>query len=418
MVPFTIGSFWFRYLPIHNWWGTLWILGILMLALWIGITFYRRMAAVLGDADAAAVARDSGPEILALTCAVCLTLAVSFGALEGRDRWAPFGFEMHADLPAFEFSGKPAAWSGLAEGDTERLSKEEKKQAKIELAEVAAAALDGTNLRFANAPGAFLVRAELRAANLERARLTNANLEDANLEGAGLAGADLRAARLRSADLHGANLADADLTGADLTRAELSRAVFRGANLQNADLRGARFYEADLRGADLGFAILEDASFSRTDLRGVNFANADLRDARMPEADLRGATFHLDRRRAGFQGAILSGANLQGLDLAGFPFAGASLSEADLRDTDLSGADLSRTRLENADLRGANLEGALLTEAALGGADLTGARVSWNMAEGEKDPGLTREQFSQTCGRPASRLPRGWKNETCPERPD
>ena len=60
--------------------------------------------------------------------------------------------------------------------------------------------LQGSDLRYAMAHGAFLQRADFRYANLRGANLLEANLLEANLFGADLRGADLRGVRGVSPD--------------------------------------------------------------------------------------------------------------------------------------------------------------------------------------------------------------------------
>jgi uncharacterized protein YjbI with pentapeptide repeats len=79
-----------------------------------------------------------------------------------------------------------------------------------------------SDLRNADARGAFLVQAKLARVDLRDATLWDADLRDADLSMANLSGALLR---------------DADLSGASLVGAELMRADLRGADLSGANLR-------------------------------------------------------------------------------------------------------------------------------------------------------------------------------------
>ena len=80
---------------------------------------------------------------------------------------------------------------------------------------------------------------------------------------------------------------------------------------------------------------------------------------------------------------ILSGVNLQGLNLSKLYLNSATLTGANLSYADITGADLTGANLEGADLTGADLTGANLE-----GADLTGAS------------GLTVSQLEAGLGNP------------------
>lgn len=104
-----------------------------------------------------------------------------------------------------------------------------------ELATLAAAHLEGINLRGANLQGVYLHETHLENADLTEVTLINANLRAVHL----------LEAVLERAILHQANLARADL---------------RAVNLRGADLQGANLWLTDLRGADLRQAVLHGAS--------------------------------------------------------------------------------------------------------------------------------------------------------------
>jgi len=80
----------------------------------------------------------------------------------------------------------------------------------------------------------------LWGAALEETDLGYANLNAADLEGADLSGTDLR-----EANLNGAKLVAADLSGANLRGAYFARTNLKRADLEGADLRGAIFLRAE-----------------------------------------------------------------------------------------------------------------------------------------------------------------------------
>ena len=93
----------------------------------------------------------------------------------------------------------------------------------------------------------------------------------------------------------------------------------------------------------------------------------------------------------------LTGAKLDGMQLAGIDLSGAFLEAADLSGAELTGAKLAGAVLAKADLRGANFSGADLAGANLGAADLEGAAfVGANMAGAT----MARSRLTRTnlCG--------------------
>jgi hypothetical protein len=106
-----------------------------------------------------------------------------------------------------------------------------------------------------------LTRAERKAArlaglDLSGCDLTGVNLFDADAEKASFAGSTLTEARLTGGSFDGA-----DLSAAKLARADLSEARFRKASFAGADLTGADLGRSSLQGADLTGATLADATW-------------------------------------------------------------------------------------------------------------------------------------------------------------
>lgn len=100
------------------------------------------------------------------------------------------------------------------------------------------------------------------------------------------------------------------------------------------------------------------------DLRGVNLAGADLTGAYLDMADLRSANLEgANLRAACLREANLEGANLRGTNLRSVDLTGACLIHTDFKGADLNAAQLGEADLRGADLigndlRGVNLEGA------------------------------------------------------------
>jgi uncharacterized protein YjbI with pentapeptide repeats len=88
-------------------------------------------------------------------------------------------------------------------------------------------------------------------------------------------------------------------------------------------------------------------------LQGINLAKARLLRSNFNSADLRDSDFHL----ADFTDADLKSANFRGSNLSKANFLRADLSGSDLGDADLAEANLAGANLDDADLGGANLAG-------------------------------------------------------------
>lgn len=154
---------------------------------------------------------------------------------------------------------------------------------------------------------------------------TGADLRSADLSNCDLRGAKLVRAQLRGANLRGANLQGADFSGASL---EVNMDGLPRVNLKEANLSEGRFDGADLSAALLQKASLKNARFLQASLGAADFAGADLSGANFTNAvfsgvgrtifqgaNLSGATFNGDLTNCLFDGAQITGANLQGATL-------------------------------------------------------------------------------------------------------
>jgi uncharacterized protein YjbI with pentapeptide repeats len=264
VVPFTLLAFWFRYVPMHDWWVTALHVALATIAFGFGVRSYRLAVRTLSGADEHSAPEQDEPlwslvrrgirsywpdrwTIFASSLAVVLSVWAAI--VPGDDLQAMLGYKTSADLRDDDVSTKPSGWTGR------------KETADVEIAQVKGADLEGRDLRDAEANGVFLVKAKL---------------VEANLRGASLRKADLRGADLSYADLKGANLAG-DLSGALLVRADLRDAHLGGANLSDADLSGA-----DLTGANLRLANLTGTVFRGTILSGakLSYKGSDFIDSR------------------------------------------------------------------------------------------------------------------------------------------
>ncbi|MGH9747545.1 MAG: pentapeptide repeat-containing protein [Candidatus Acidiferrales bacterium] len=342
LVPFTLLSYWARYLTQQDMHGTL--LHIVLFAAATGVAVYSTTKVGRPQESWAPEKKLSGgirQKLRSLSFSqfiaglVVLLFFLSLGTVKGIPhdvsrapqfaaadirRWAPsafwlIGYDPYADLTEAAISIKPAGWNG----------------ADDQLGSVRGAHLNKTNFRYAQAYGVFLANAHLfradfrgaflseadmrgadlgqsslRLAILDRAQMAHTNLDRADLDGANMTRADLRGANLSYSSLLDSTLVDAQLEGASLYSARLSGAVLIRANLNKTDFREAHMESANLEHADLQQAYLWSAKLSSAHLE-----NAQLGTAIFIDADLRSADMH----GAHFQGTVLNGANLQGANL-------------------------------------------------------------------------------------------------------
>ena len=168
----------------------------------------------------------------------------------------------------------------------------------------------------------------------------------ANLQGADLRGASAREVFLMKADLRGADLRKADFILANIEKgklqeAKLQRASLTMAKLQQADLRGTQLLNADLSDAQLQGADLGEAQLQKANLVGAQLQKAILLKAQLQEAILRWANLQeANLERAELKKVNLGGANLKGARLVKAQLQQARLFEAQLQQADLSFADL------------------------------------------------------------------------------
>jgi hypothetical protein len=255
LAPMTLLLIWGRYLPVHDWWGTSFLILLIAGVGTLGLHSYFAMRRAL---DKKFVSRFRLFGYLAFTfVSIALLLGgLSHGAIDGakhcsankdatEDRvefcwsnaltWVPFafskiGYNTFADFDHAIVSAKPERW-WTAEDITDA---------------VVPVDLTKADLRNLGASSAFLVNVDFRGANLQDADLSKANLT----------GADLNCAEIKG-DLLGhpltcPNLADALskrlITCTQLQRANFSRAKLRDADLTYAVLDGAHFFSRRPRG--------------------------------------------------------------------------------------------------------------------------------------------------------------------------
>jgi uncharacterized protein YjbI with pentapeptide repeats len=294
LAPLTLALFWLRYLPRHDWSGALLQVGLLGAISFLGAWSLQRTSSSLSHDT-----RRSSftAPVSAGAVIVVAGLTVSYGAIAGIDESAdsrmpvrppdrsvvltslrtaipmvlPYvGQRAFADMKDTVVSGKPSNLAFIPAPQInsplgDRHAAEEAFDDEA-LRGVVGANLQGKDLKYANARGAFLVRADLHNANLHGADLSHAYLQQAYLESATLtmvylSKAHMEEAHLKAADLQKAYLGEAELQRADLRSAQLTEAILVDAHLQDADLR---------------FAHLDGAMLSKTDLANAKMFGATL----------------------------------------------------------------------------------------------------------------------------------------------
>lgn len=428
--PIVLGVLWWRSMPYHSEWVTLWIAAWLWVALIAGGEGLLQLIHAMRSARPRPSSGFRSPSAIAKGL-VHLVLAVAFAASSWVATESGYaGGLIAARMEGAELSRKPRDWlhyeiwqedweqrfrvrEGLpAGGPIDEWPEETLKQFRREPPQrwtTLTGALDAPDLGEKDLRRANLEAAFVSGADLSGARLEGANLREARLEGANLSNAQLEGAMLRKARLEGANLRNAVAEHADFSRAVLKEANFSSAELKEADFQGARMQRAVLHVAQMEGAVLRSAWLQHAKLYSANLKGANLRRARLMGADLNGASLEdAVLRAANLEGAELRAARLQRADLIGTHLAGADFTRARMQ-----GADLSNAQLEGADLSQAQLEGAILREARLAGAMFYKARLQG--ADLSDATGLSASQFDRACGDEHTQLPEGIWLPTCTE---
>jgi uncharacterized protein YjbI with pentapeptide repeats len=182
-------------------------------------------------------------------------------------------------------------------------------------------------------------------------------------------------------DLSGANLNETDLTNVDLA----------GADLENVGLYGAQIVDDNLTNTDLENDTIQDSTITDTDLAGANISLAFIDTDTITDIKSGGLTdpggapsmlptgWKLDNGYLVGPGDDFSGVDFPTLasapkltewNLTGSTFDGANLTGVDLDNDNLSDVQFANANLTNVDLYGDNLAGANLQGAILTGNDM------------------------------------------------
>lgn len=158
-----------------------------------------------------------------------------------------------------------------------------------------------------------------------------------------------------------------DLTQADLSRLNLSNLDLRRAILNRTSLYGTSLVGADLSGVSLVCAGLERTDFSRAKLCGAYAHAMSAQASKFVGADL---SELVDATGSMFHGCDLTGATLDGSELAGTTFYQCGLTGATLRGADLRGAMFNECRVDDADLARTCVDDAVFLRCGIRGMSL------------------------------------------------
>jgi uncharacterized protein YjbI with pentapeptide repeats len=305
LTPATLTLLWARYLPLHEWVGTLIDMGLIALSGAIGLRSYSFMQNISQLAESYASRNDRRAQAAFLVLIVIFGL-FSCGAINGKKHctetdiaennvaqeveacwtnprtWVPFLFswvhyDPFADFSFASVAQKPENW-WTADDVTDVIKSVD---------------LQKKDLRELSASSAFLINANFRGADLRGADFSKADLRGAQFDCAGIRGGFLRRAqptgcmrlltpndeikctRLEHANFNRAKMVDADLTGANLQMSDFGRADLSTADLSCANLRNSYLKRVNLGHVTLDGTSFIGATFDQTDLSGVDLSKVE-----------------------------------------------------------------------------------------------------------------------------------------------
>jgi hypothetical protein len=204
VVPITMIGFWLRYIPRHDWKGTIFHIGLIVVSVSFAIIFYRLCSLILQGKEKGVFRLQNFWKdrrfyygVSVVMVAVLFSM-LSFGAIDGVRSGKPnlknikiivpwtfkkVGYDVFANFREMEVSEKPERFWEIPEDDLPKYVK--------------GANLKDRNMKNAVMVKAFLVNADLRGANLQNVNFTGANLQKAVLDDANLQNADFTLADLR-----------------------------------------------------------------------------------------------------------------------------------------------------------------------------------------------------------------------------
>ncbi len=277
-----------------------------------------------------------------------------------------------ASSPISPIASSPIASSPISPIASSPLAKEAFQPGAM-LKNVRAQDLKGRNMKGIKILGGNMVSADLRGADLSGATLENVMFHHAKLDGAILTGATIRGCGFEDASINEARFSGARITESDMTKlSSADKAQFNDSVLTDVWFSGSQFREANFAKARFEGAEtqLRGASFEKANLTGASFGDGVMltippnmsghHDLGYDFISFKGANlqtvkfaFPANLSYNNFEGADLSGVNLEEADLRYCKFKGASLEDANLHMADLRDAELNAAKLKNADIDGA-----------------------------------------------------------------
>jgi uncharacterized protein YjbI with pentapeptide repeats len=219
VVPITMIAFWLRYIPRHDWVGTCFHIGLIVVSVASAIFFYRLCALTLqGKKKIVFRLQNFWRERrfyygVIIVLVGILFLLLSYGAIEGyrlRDTnfnsmqhfipWAfdKIGYNVFVDFKEKELSEKPDNYWQLSMGEKPN--------------SVKGINFRNTNLNNGDLSQTFLINADIRDASLCYANFSKADIRYADFTNSILRGADLSGAIIKDTEFKNADLREADLT--------------------------------------------------------------------------------------------------------------------------------------------------------------------------------------------------------------
>ncbi len=247
----------------------------------------------------------------------------------------------------------------------------------------------GTDWSGCNLTGAFLYDTPMTDMNLSDANLTNATLTFDNMTSTNLTDATLSGANMTGVNLTGATIAGAIMATATITNIETFNTVGAPASLPaswedidsfilgpTADVQYALLTDADLAGLDLDDANLGDATLTGANLSGTDLATANIDGVISGDVTDTSAPSLPSGWQLTDGYLIGASADLDGASLPGIDLSGVNLTGTILTGTDLAQANLSGATLSSSDMDSADLDQANLDSADLDGVNLSTANLT------------------------------------------
>lgn len=386
VTPVILGLFWVRSWAYHHEWTTLFILFLLLTAIWVGACSYGRARDWIAhdgktsyDGPAGFV-RYAYPWVIGFA-AIALGV-LSWQKTEGilhPPSWGAMSAMHETDLRKAVFVRKPADWQSYEHAWSDyvrkhrRNAKEEILLGRIDVDDTSTiqtayrSTVSEAEIRTYLEPG-FIMKRGSTVQGLSKKTLEDADLRYADLEKASLLGLDLTRVRMSFATLTGAELEWADLSDTTLEHVDFANARMEGALFSKATINHSDFTGARMRHADMSDAIIDSVLFRGAVLDSIRFRDARLNHANFTSlnvangklTDLQNSVFDVSRMtQVSFAGSKMARASFRNAYVEGGNFFSSRLAGADFSYSDLKGTDLSQAQLPEAAFEGVDIIGVL-----------------------------------------------------------